>query len=241
MIKKNEIVENWLPRYTGVQLNDFGKYILLTNFNNYVTIFADQEGVQVNGKNKAMPNATSGNISIINLKKVFSNTNLPTYFKTDHHWNSFGAYKAYEAIMKSNPSMSSYFVKFNFKNKKTNGGDLINSMKLNNFIAEENNYEPESSFVPNCEEKIIDLKYKKFKHPTIVRECNNSKSKRKAVIFHDSFGPYFTNYFDVSFIQTIYIWDYPSTEEYKIIVNNLNPDIIIEQRVERHIAPFKPS
>jgi hypothetical protein len=183
----------------------------------------------------------NNNISIINLKKVFSNTNLPTYFKTDHHWNSFGAYKAYEAIMKSNPSMSSYFVKFNFKNKKTNGGDLINSMKLNNFIAEENNYEPESSFVPNCEEKIIDLKYKKFKHPTIVRECNNSKSKRKAVIFHDSFGPYFTNYFDVSFIQTIYIWDYPSTEEYKIIVNNLNPDIIIEQRVERHIAPFKPS
>jgi len=67
MIKKNEIVENWLPRYTGVQLNGFGKYILLTNFNNYVTIFADQEGVSVNGKNKAMPNATSGNISIINF------------------------------------------------------------------------------------------------------------------------------------------------------------------------------
>lgn len=67
MIKKNEIVENWLPRYTGVQIKDFGKYILLTNFNNFVDIFSEIEGVEVKGKDKAMPNATSGNISIINF------------------------------------------------------------------------------------------------------------------------------------------------------------------------------
>ena len=67
MKNKKEIVDNWLPRYTGTELKDFGEYILLTNFNNYVKIFAEQEWVEVQWSNKAMPNATSGNISIINF------------------------------------------------------------------------------------------------------------------------------------------------------------------------------
>lgn len=67
MKNKKEIVDNWLPRYTGTPLDEFGKYILLTNFNNYVKLFAEQEGVEVKGSNKAMPNATSGDITIINF------------------------------------------------------------------------------------------------------------------------------------------------------------------------------
>lgn len=41
MKTKEEIVANWLPRYTKRSLNDFGEYILLTNFNKYVELFAD--------------------------------------------------------------------------------------------------------------------------------------------------------------------------------------------------------
>ncbi len=67
MKSKKEIVDNWLPRYTGIPLEDFGDYILLTNFSNYVELFADQEGVEVRGKDKAMPNARSGDVSIINF------------------------------------------------------------------------------------------------------------------------------------------------------------------------------
>ena len=42
MKTKEEIVANWLPRYTKRSLNDFGEYILLTNFNKYVELFADK-------------------------------------------------------------------------------------------------------------------------------------------------------------------------------------------------------
>ena len=41
MKTKEEIVANWLPRYTKRSLNDFGEYILLTNFNKYVELFAE--------------------------------------------------------------------------------------------------------------------------------------------------------------------------------------------------------
>lgn len=67
MKSKKEIVDNWLPRYTGTPLNQFGKYILLTNFNHYVNLFAKWNKVKINGSDKLMPNATSKGITIINF------------------------------------------------------------------------------------------------------------------------------------------------------------------------------
>ena len=41
MKTKEEIVENWLPRYTGTEIKNFGQYILLVNFSLYVEMFAE--------------------------------------------------------------------------------------------------------------------------------------------------------------------------------------------------------
>jgi AMP nucleosidase len=67
MKTKEEIVKNWLPRYTGESLRNFGEYILLTNFSNYVKMFAKWNKVKVVGVGKPMQCATAGNISIINF------------------------------------------------------------------------------------------------------------------------------------------------------------------------------
>ena len=67
MISKDDIVHNWLPRYTGEQLEHFGKYILLTNFSNYVRLFAEWHGVPVVGLDRPMQCATAGEITIINF------------------------------------------------------------------------------------------------------------------------------------------------------------------------------
>jgi AMP nucleosidase len=67
MKTKEEIVQNWLPRYTGEKLENFGKYILLTNFGNYVNMFAEWNNVEIVGKDRPMQCATAGDISIINF------------------------------------------------------------------------------------------------------------------------------------------------------------------------------
>ncbi|MEA3477825.1 MAG: AMP nucleosidase [Bacteroidota bacterium] len=67
MKTKKDIIENWLPRYTGTELEDFGKYILLTNFNKYLSIFSGINGAIIKGKNKPMPNATANDITMINF------------------------------------------------------------------------------------------------------------------------------------------------------------------------------
>ena len=68
MKTKAEIVKNWLPRYTGTPLEEFGDYILLTNFSNYVVNFANMFEVPIRGLSHPMQSATNQNgITIINF------------------------------------------------------------------------------------------------------------------------------------------------------------------------------
>ena len=67
MKTKAEIVEDWLPRYTGRGLDQFGKYILLTNFSNYLEMFAERFQVPILGRDRPMQSATAENLTILNF------------------------------------------------------------------------------------------------------------------------------------------------------------------------------
>lgn len=68
METKKQIVKNWIYRYTGVPAEDYGDWILLTNFENYVQNFADRFGVKVYGRDRSMSVATNQDgLSIINF------------------------------------------------------------------------------------------------------------------------------------------------------------------------------
>jgi len=73
MKTKQKIVQNWLPRYTGIPLDKFGKYILLTNFIEYIKLFAKWHNVSIKGINKPMQNATANGITIINFSMGSAN------------------------------------------------------------------------------------------------------------------------------------------------------------------------
>ncbi|HSL28970.1 MAG TPA: AMP nucleosidase [Anaerolineales bacterium] len=67
MKTKEEIVNNWLPRYTGTPLKEFGKYILLVNFIDYLHRFSAWYDVPIRGAEKAMPTVTAEGITLINF------------------------------------------------------------------------------------------------------------------------------------------------------------------------------
>ena len=67
MKTKEEIVHDWLPRYTKRPLEEFTDYILLTNFSNYVEMFAEWFNVPVVGRDGNMINASANGITIINF------------------------------------------------------------------------------------------------------------------------------------------------------------------------------
>ena len=67
MKTKKEIVENWLPRYTGMPLSHFEPYILLTNFANYLRLFAEWGNVEIYGEGRAMQCASANGITMVNF------------------------------------------------------------------------------------------------------------------------------------------------------------------------------
>lgn len=65
---KEDIVANWLPRYTGRPLEEFSEYILLTNFSKYVQLFSEwNNNAPIYGLDKPMQSVTAGGITIINF------------------------------------------------------------------------------------------------------------------------------------------------------------------------------
>ena len=67
MRTKQDIVSNWLPRYTGVPVEDFKPHVLLTNFDNYLDIFCQQTGAVIASRDKAMKVAIAEDMVMINF------------------------------------------------------------------------------------------------------------------------------------------------------------------------------
>jgi AMP nucleosidase len=67
-MERLQIAENWLPRYTGMAVDNFGDYILLTNFHNYLVSFAEKFGCDIYGEGRPMQAVTNGSgLTIINF------------------------------------------------------------------------------------------------------------------------------------------------------------------------------
>ena len=68
MVDRLQITKNWLPRYTGMPLENFGEYILLTNFRHYVDMFANMFSCDIQGESRPMQAATnSDGLTIVNF------------------------------------------------------------------------------------------------------------------------------------------------------------------------------
>ena len=67
MKTKQEIVDNWFFRYTGLHADDCGKFVLLTNFSNYLDIFSELTNEPILGLDKNMPSVTHDDITMINF------------------------------------------------------------------------------------------------------------------------------------------------------------------------------
>jgi len=68
MERRVDIARSWLPRYTGMPIEGFGDYILLTNFYWYLRHFAERFGCEIHGQDRPMQAATNADgVSIVNF------------------------------------------------------------------------------------------------------------------------------------------------------------------------------
>jgi len=68
MVSKIDITRDWLPRYTGMEIDEFGDYVLLTNFKSYLTDFASQFDAEIKGEDRTFQAATNSNgLTMVNF------------------------------------------------------------------------------------------------------------------------------------------------------------------------------
>jgi AMP nucleosidase len=68
MPNRLEIAKNWLPRYTGMPIDEFGDYVLLTNFFDYVRRFAERFDSEIRGEGRPMQATTNTDgLTIVNF------------------------------------------------------------------------------------------------------------------------------------------------------------------------------
>ena len=68
MVTKLELAREWLPRYTGMAIDDFGDYVLLTNFETYFIRFVSKFNCDVHGAGRPMQAATNADgLSMVNF------------------------------------------------------------------------------------------------------------------------------------------------------------------------------
>lgn len=178
----------------------------------------------------------NSNIDVLDLRKILLDNKSKgrLYYKTDTHWNQFGGYFGYEAIMKE---VGKYIKsvrpltidKFNIvKEYRVPGeGDLANMLSLPNQYGEEH-------ILLQPKIKRTSIPYEEHKYD-LVRGAvmkNPNKSLPKLLMFRDSFtvalGPYMSEHFS----EAVFEWSQNFDDK---LVKQCKPDIVIQETVERNL------
>ena len=169
-------------------------------------------------------------VMIIDVRdELFSAKNKnQLYYKTDTHWNKYGAYYGYLAIMqqinKDYPNAKADDLdQFMIKKESRLGGDLAGMLNLKNDYND-----IEFLFERNSGDQF---KYVSQSNTTIITEINNTQLPR-AVMFRDSFSSAVVPFLSNHFSRITYYWQ--PTINPKLIIDE-NPNMVIYELVERYL------
>ncbi|MGQ3889235.1 DHHW family protein [Legionella sp. CNM-1927-20] len=174
------------------------------------------------------------------LKEKKSPHNPKLYFQTDTHWTSYGAYVGYLNIMKSlgkdYVQNTILYKEENFKDTPKAKKDLAIMARLN-LLEGDIVPEPDTNYVYPAQ-LLYPLGFKQNAFKTGATYAP-PKTKR-LLIFHDSFTTRMSRYFSSGFERVVYFWGMPDNEQFIQLVLQENPDVVIEERVERSMR-FVPN
>jgi len=181
-------------------------------------------------------------VKVIDLRDTLRNhkNEQPLFYKTDNHWNEYGAFIAYRAIMevmtKDFPRLKVRELSdFKVDTIETNGKGLTNMMGL---IDEVN--EKEITLTPRFQKKAVEGEKSQYPVPDYFPYKNaweqvyvtGDSSLPKLLVIRDSFGGALIPFLDDHFSKSVFIfdgWQHNLNEE---ILYHEKPDIYIQLVVE---------
>lgn len=173
-------------------------------------------------------------INVIDVRDdLIAHRDKQLYYKTDTHWNHEAAnivqYRIIKEVGKLYPNkISSQY--FPIKNSKNSfAGDLTRFLGIN----EKDDFNPKPEFNNTCEPIKTVVNKNIF-----TMACQNQQLT--TVIYGDSyFKDFLMDYFSRKFKSTTFLWRKPNYQSLKKQINIHNPEIVIEEWIERHL-PYVP-
>ncbi len=164
------------------------------------------------------------------LLKEKRDGNLPLYRKTDSHWNYFGAFVAYQQMMKSLSMVPYKKTDFEWKHQRSQSGDLATMLAAGDQYVEENEVTFSSLETDNISFVESGNNYGTSLENARLVATNRNKLPLKLLVFHDSFGEGFFRFLSVHFGESVFI---NSNFYSSVIVEKEKPDVVIFELVER--------
>ncbi|PZV17328.1 MAG: hypothetical protein DCF20_05685 [Pseudanabaena sp.] len=158
------------------------------------------------------------------------------FYKTDTHWNDFGAAIAHSEIIRTiqkiYPNLSPINYSFeDFVLREYKSGDIANMLNISYFLKE---MVPElRKPLPACHKYISEESSNDPMKVTFFTECRVDAPR--VLIFRDSFFIALQPYISQYFAKTVYVWEWPDLKLLNRHLQYNRPDIVIEARVERHL------
>ena len=199
-----------------------------------------------------MMSSLAKGIHILNLKKVLreKKQDKQLYFKTDTHWNSYGAHVGYLTTMKYlNTAYSKDYKIPEYSMEKiisNGGGDLTKLLRINHFLSD--NHEEDYNFTFKQKNKVCYGKITKKNKlnkctPMIEKSFNryvinkNAANKEKLLYLCDSFGLSNSQLYEKTFntVSRLHI-TYTNGAMLANFIQEHKPDVVIYQVIERDLG-----
>jgi len=178
-------------------------------------------------------------------------THNQLYYKSDSHWNAYGAWVASEVIL----SNLGHFFEGEFypvgldtytsKDVLLKEPDLLNKKQVNflngEFHISETNYFPEEKRTILCPPNEFKPKVSPDAHPLqapdsrriVITQNSNLNKKRTALIFRDSFASELIPLLCGHFSRSVVVWQPDISRE---MVEMEKPDVVIQVMVDRFMS-----
>ncbi|MBM9513033.1 alginate O-acetyltransferase AlgX-related protein [Desulfogranum marinum] len=166
---------------------------------------------------------------------------LPTYYKTDSHWNEYGAYVAYHVLMDRMKEMYPDVEcltprQVQFKKKETVGRDLSRMLYLSEYMIDQR-YKPvfkQANFKIDLYrngEKVKQSKWWRGNAFDSVVTTDDAKNDLRILMMRDSFAidmiPYLVNTFSACMFTS-------NSTEFDKVQQEFQPDVFVWQTLERY-------
>ena len=178
------------------------------------------------------------------LRRDAARSPFRLYYKSDTHWNPWGAYLGYEAwVAASGRQLNLRPFDYRFDQFRTARQSLRGDLsKISGYYPHDPNIYPPAGAGCQSAEPWSVSNGMLHRLNTIARHMRTADcgGNGTALVLHDSFLDSIERYVTANFKRSRLIWNYPADQDFGWLVDQLHPDTVVIERVERLMRHLRP-